>query len=329
MKRREFITILGGAAVAWPMAARAQQPAMPVIGFIDLRGAVETSRERMAAFHRGLAETGYVEGRNVAIEYRLAEGQNDRLPALAADLVRRQVAVIVSPGTTAATLAIKAATQTIPIVFATGGDPVELGLARTLSRPGGNITGATFLDAEVAAKRLQLLHEVVPAAELIAVLVNPANAGYSEAETKKLQVAARVLGVRLQVLNTSDPSEFEGAFATLLGERAGALLVISDALFNNHPGELVALAARYSVPAIYSSREHTTAGGLMSYAASIIDAWHLVGIYTGRILNGEKAADLPVQQSTKVELVINLRTAKALGLAIPETLLATADMVIE
>jgi putative tryptophan/tyrosine transport system substrate-binding protein len=276
-----------------------------------------------------LAETGYVEGRNVAIEYRLAQGQNDRLPALAADLVRRQVAVIASPGSTAAALATKAATRTIPIVFVTGGDPVELGLVRALNRPGGNLTGATFLDVEVAAKRLELLHEVLPAAELIAVLVNPTNPGYSEVETKKLQVAARVLGVRLRVLNTSDPSEFEGAFATLGRERAGGLMVVGDALFNDHPDQLVALAARYSLPAMYSSREYMMAGGLMSYGASIIDAWHLAGTYTGRILNGEKAADLPVQQSTKVELIINLKIAKALGLAIPETLLATADEVIQ
>jgi putative tryptophan/tyrosine transport system substrate-binding protein len=239
------------------------------------------------------------------------------------------VAVIASPGSTAAALATRAATQTIPIVFVTGGDPVELGLVRALNRPGGNLTGATFLDVEAAAKRLELLREVVPAAELIAVLVNPANPGYSEVETKRLRVAARVLGVRLQVMNTSGPSEFEEAFATLGRARAGGLMVVGDALFNDHPDQLVALAARYSLPAMYSSREHTMAGGLMSYGASIIDAWHLAGTYTGRILNGEKAADLPVQQSTKVELIINLKTAKALGLTIPETLLATADEVIQ
>jgi putative tryptophan/tyrosine transport system substrate-binding protein len=327
MKRREFITLLGSAAAAWPLVARAQE-AMPVIGFIDPLS-LETTREKVAAFHRGLAERGYVEGRNVAIEYRWAEGQTDRLPALAADLVYRQVAVIATPGATAATLAARAATQTIPIVFVAGGDPVELGLVRSLNRPGGNLTGVAFLATEVAAKRLELLHELVPAATSIAVLVNPTNPVAAEGQKKVIQVAARVLGLRLLILNASSQSDIGAAFATLVRERAGALVIGTESFFTAHRDQIIALAARYEVPTIEDSREFTAAGGLMAYGSSIIDAWHLAGTYTGRILMGAKPADLPVQQATKVELFINLRVAKALGLSVPLPLLARADEVIE
>ncbi len=325
MRRRQFIALLG-TAVAWPLAARAQQPAVPVIGFLN-PGSLETTRN-VAALHRGLSETGYFEGRNLAIEYRWAEDRLDRLPALAADLVRRQVAVIVAWPTPAA-LAAKAATKSIPIVFATGADPVEIGLVASLNRPGGNLTGMSNLDAAVVAKRLALLHELMPTATSIAYLVNPSNAVFAEAETRELEDAARTLGVRLLILKASDPSEFEAAFATLVLERAGGLVVGSDSLFSRHSDQLVALAARHRVPAMYAYRETTAAGGLMSYGTDFPDAYRKVGLYTGRILKGDKPADLPVQQPTKFELVINLKTAKALGLSIPETLLATADEVIQ
>jgi putative ABC transport system substrate-binding protein len=326
VKRREFIALMGGAA-AWPLAAHAQQPAMPVIGFLHPE-ALETIREFVAAFHRGLADTGHVEGRNVTVEYRWAEGQNDRLPVLAAELARRRVAAIAAPGSTPAALAAKAATKTIPIVFAVGTDPVEIGLVASLNRPGGNLTGVTNLVVEVTAKCLEVLHEMVPAATQIAFLVNPTNPA-SDGILREGQAAARVLGLRLLVLNASDPSEIEAAFATLARERAGALLVGQDALFSSRRDQLVALVARHAVPAIYQFREYAAAGGLMSYGTSDSDRYRQVGVYTGRILKGEKPADLPVQQSTKIELAINMKTAKALGLTFPLNLLGRADEVIE
>jgi putative ABC transport system substrate-binding protein len=326
MKRRGFITLLGG-AVAWPLAARAQQQAMPVIGFLNPTSP-ETRRELIAAFYQGLAESGYVEGRNVAIEYRWAKGQNDRLPAMAADLVQQRVAVIVLDGTATA-LAAKAATQTIPIVFIVGADPVELGLVASLGRPGGNMTGVVALSLGTAAKRLQLLHELVPAVADIAFLRNPTNPYYAALETTELQAAAGVLGLRLLLLNASNPGEIEVAFANLVAQRAGAFLLCTDPFFMAARDQLVALASRHAVPAIYPFREDAVAGGLISYGTSLPDAFHLVGGYTGRILSGNKPADLPVQQVTKMEMVINLKTAKALGLTIPDKLLALADEVIE
>jgi putative ABC transport system substrate-binding protein len=325
MNRREFIAGLGG-AVAWPLTARAQQPGMPVIGYLDA-GSLETRRDAVAAFHRGLSETGYVEGRNVAVEYRWAEDHLDRLPALAADLVRRQVAVVVALPVPSA-LAAKAATKSIPIVFQVGVDPVEVGLVASLNRPGGNLTGIYNLNTAVVAKRLQLLHELVPAATSIAFLVNPTNAVAAETQTRELQAAARILGVRLLILNASDQDEFDAAFATLVRERAGGLVVGSGPLFVNHTDQLVALAARHRMPVIYTGRA-TAAGGLMSYGTDFPDLYRQVGVYIGRILKGEKPDDLPVQQVTKIQLAINMKTANSLGLTIPETLLATADEVIQ
>jgi putative tryptophan/tyrosine transport system substrate-binding protein len=325
MRRREFIAGLGGAA-AWPLAARAQQRAMPVIGYLGI-GSLEELREYLAVFYRALAETGYVEGRNVAIEYRWAEGRNDRLPALAADLVRRRVAVIVASGSPAA-LAAKEATPTIPIVFNSGRDPVEFGLVKSLNRPGGNLTGATGLYLEVVAKRLELLHELVPAVGLIAVLVYPATP-LTEAETQELQIAARVLGVRLLILNASNQSDIEMAFETLVRERAGALVISGDVVLSVNGDQIVALAARHAIPAISAYHEFTAAGGLLAYGTPLTDTGRVAGNYTGRILKGEKPADLPVQQVTKVELIINMKTAKALGLTFPLTLLGRADAVIE
>jgi putative tryptophan/tyrosine transport system substrate-binding protein len=327
MRRREFIAGLGGAA-AWSLAARAQQSAMPVIGFLH-NASPETSRERIASFHRGLAETGYVEGQTVAIEYRWAQGQSDRLAALAADLVRRKVAVIATPGYTQSALVAKAATQTIPIVFLLGADPVEIGLVASLNRPGGNLTGVSMLNSEFVGKLLGMMHELVPAAKSIALLVNPTNPSYAAVETREALLAARVLGVRSRILNASRPSEIEAAFANLVQQQTDALFVGADNFFSSQQDQLVALAARYAIPTIYQFREFTAAGGLMSYGPSNTEAYRIVGVYTGRILKGEKPADLPVQQVTKIELVINLKTAKALGLTIPETLLATADEVIQ
>jgi putative ABC transport system substrate-binding protein len=326
MKRRMFIAGLGSAA-AWPVVAQAKQLTVPVVGYLDA-GNLDRARERFAHVQRGLSDTGYVEGRNLAIEYRHADDHSDRLPSLADDLVRRGVAIIVTLGT-AVVFPAKAATKSIPIVFATGTDPVETGLVASLNRPGGNLTGVYNLNTTVVAKRLELLHELVPTATSIAYLVNPTNPVYAEAETRELQVAARTLGVRLLILKASDPSEFEAAFAALGHDKAGGLVASGEALFFRYSGQLVELAARHEVPAIYSFRDNTAAGGLMSYGTDLFGAWRQVGVYTGRILKGEKPADLPVQQVTKLELIINLKTAKALGLTIPETLLATADEVIQ
>jgi ABC-type uncharacterized transport system substrate-binding protein len=327
VKRREFITLVGGAAVTWPLAARAQQPAMPVIGFVNPASAKSFARP-LSAFLKGLGETGYVEGQNVVIEYRWAEGQNDRLPSFVADLIQRKVNVIAATSTPAA-IAAKAATTTIPIVFTTADDPVRLGLVPSLNRPSGNVTGATQATVEVAPKQLQLLHELVPTASVMALLVNPANPTLAESNTKELQAAARTLGLELHVLNASTERDFDGVFAKLIQLRAGGLVIGSDPFFTSRTEQLAALSVRHAVPAVYHWREFAVAGGLLSYGAAVTDGYRLAGNYTGRILKGDKPADLPVQQVTKVELYINQKTAKALGLTVPQALLSRADDVIE
>jgi putative ABC transport system substrate-binding protein len=325
IRRREFIFALGGAAAAWPLAARAQQPAIPVIGFLN-SGTPEGYAQMVAAFHQGLKELGYVVGENVAIEFRWARGQYDRLPSLATELVRLNVAVIVGNATPA--LAAKGAMTVIPIVFSTPGDPVELGLVASLNRPGGNLTGVSSLSAELGPKRLELLHELLPMAKIVAAFVNP-NGRNSASQSRELRAAAATLGLQLHVLPASTERDFDAAFSTALRLRAGALVITADPLFNSSSEQLAALALRHAMPAIFQYREFAVAGGLISYGGSITDQWRLVGLYTGRVLRGQKPADLPVQQSTKIELVLNMKVAKALGITFPLALLGRADEVIE
>jgi putative ABC transport system substrate-binding protein len=328
MRRRNFLALVGGAAIGWSFAARAQQPAMPVIGLLG-SASPDLWTSRLSAFRQGLSETDYIEGRNVAIEYRWAEGRNDRLPDLAADLVQRRVNVIAAVGSTPAALAAKAATTTIPIVFELAADPVELGLVASLARPGANITGVTTLNAEVEPKRLELLHGMVPGARRIAFLVNPTNPTVAESSRKVMQASADRLGVQLDVLQASTISDFDAVFERIAHLQDGALAIGADAFFTSHLQELANLAFRRAVPAAYQFREFAAAGGLFSYGASLTDTFRLAGNYAGRIIKGDKAADLPVQQATKVELTINLKTAKALGLTLPLPLLGRADEVIE
>ena len=327
MKRREFITLIGGAAAAWPPAARAQQPAMPVVGFLH-PSSPEAAANSLTAFRRGLQESGYVEGNNVAIEYRWAENRIDRLPEMAAGLVRHQVAVIVTPGSTAAPLAAKAATKTIPIVFSVGTDPVKLDLVDSLNRPGGNATGVSYFTQELGPKRLGLLRELIPGDADVIVLANPRNAA-TDLAVRDMQIAVSTIGQQITVLNASDSREIDTAFTTMVQKRAPALLIIADALFTSRRFQLVTLATRHAIPAIYTSREFAEVGGLMSYGANLRDISRQVGAYTGRILKGAKPVDLPVVQPAKIEFVINLQTARALRLEVPPTLLARADEVIE
>jgi putative ABC transport system substrate-binding protein len=327
IRRRDFITLLGGAAAAWPLAARAQQPTVPVIGFLG-SGSADGFTGRVAAFHRGLGETGYVEGRNVAIEYRWANNVYDRLPELAADLVRRQVAVIVTTNSTPTARAAKAATTTIPIVFALGADPVEIGLVESMNRPGGNITGITGLGVELGPKRLELLHELLPDARDIATLINP-KSPVAEKQARNLDTAARALGLRMHVLHASTEQEFGTAFATLAERRAAGLMINIDPFFTSQTEQLATLTLNHAVPAIFVYREFAAAGGLMSYGGSFTETSRMLGIYSGRILKGEKPANLPVQQVTKVEMFLNLKTAKRLGITVPLPLSGRADEVIE
>jgi len=327
MKRREFITLVAGAASTWPLAAHAQQPAMPVIGFIR-DGSAEGNARYVAGFRKGLSETGYVEGQNVTVEYHWLEGKYDRLPELLADLVRRQVAVIATPNTMPA-LAAKAATATTPIVFLVGDDPVELGLVASLAKPGGNVTGINILAAEVVAKRLRLLHDLLPNAVRIAVLVNPGNASVAKTTVQDVQKAAPTMGLQSQIINATSIGEIDAAFATFARERPDALFVAPEGLFTSRRVQLVTLATRDRIPATYPNRDYVEVGGLMSYGPDFADMFRQVGVYTGSILKGIKPAELPVLQSTKFEFVINLTTAKALGLTIPAGVISIADEVIE
>jgi putative ABC transport system substrate-binding protein len=326
MRRREFISLLGGAA-AWPVAARAQQPAMPVIGFLG-SGTLNAYAAYVTAFGEGLGQTGYVEGRNVAIEYRWAEGQYDQMPALVADFLRHKTAVIAVTGSTAAVQAAKAATQTIPIVFAIGADPVKFGLVASMNRPGSNVTGVSFLANLLVAKQVEVLHELIPAATILGFLVNPNNPN-AESDTNNARIAADTLSCKLVVVTAHKGDEVESAFAIFTQERANALLVSPDPLFSGLRDNLVALATRHALPTIYNAREYVSAGGLLSYGPDQASAYRQAGVYVGRILKGENPADLPVVQPTKFELFINLKTARALGLSVPPMLLARADEVIE
>jgi len=328
VRRRAFITLLGGAAATWPLAASAQQAAMPVVGFVNGRSQ-ETSVRLARAFREGLNETGYVEGQNVAVEYHWLEGKYDQLPALMADLVRRRVALIATPGSGPAALAARAATTTIPIVFGVAQDPVQLGLVASLARPGGNATGINMFNSDIAAKRLGLLHDLVPKAVRIAVLVNPGNTSTAEATLRDIPEAARALGLQVVVLNASTSREIEEAFATLARDRADALFVAPDGFLISRRVQFATLATRHGVPTAYGVREHVEAGGLMSYGTYILDTYRQAGVYTGQILKGAKPADLPVLQSTKFEFVINLQTARALGIDVPNALQLLADEVIE
>jgi putative ABC transport system substrate-binding protein len=327
IRRREFIFTLGGAAAAWPLAAHAQQPAMPVIGFLNA-DSPQRYGQPLSAFLKGLGETGYVDGRNVAIEYRWAEGRYDRLPAMATDLVHRQVTVIAATSTAAA-LAAKAATTTIPIVFEMGSDPVRLGLINSLNRPDGNITGVTQLNWEVIPKRLELLHELLPTARVMALLVNPTDSVYAEMQSRAVLAAAHTLGLEIHVLNASTEDDFDSVFANVGHLRAGGLVIGGGAFFYSRIKQLAALAIRHAVPAVFQSREFVAAGGLLSYGSEVTDAYRLAGVYTGRVLKGDRLADLPILQATKVELFINLKTAKALGITVPLPLSGRADEVLE
>jgi putative ABC transport system substrate-binding protein len=326
MKRRTFITLLGGAA-AWPLGAFAQQPALPVIGFLNSASG-DLFRQFVRAFHQGLSETGYVEGRNVAVEYRWAEGQYERLPALAADLVRRQVKVIAATGGNPSALAAKAATTTIPIVFNMGDDPVKAGVVASLNRPGGNLTGVSMLNTELQQKQLEVLHELIPSATNVGLLINPTGPN-TESVSTLAQAAARALGLQMHIVHASTEPDLDAVLARLQQLQVGALMIGPDPFFTSRLQQLAALSIRHSMPAIYSNREFPVAGGLMNYGISITDVYRMIGVYTGRLLKGEKPANLPVQQVTKVELIINLKTAKSLGLNVPLPLLARADEVIE
>jgi putative ABC transport system substrate-binding protein len=329
VKRRDFITLIGGAAAAWPLAARAQQPTVPVVGFLSPVSRGEGIRNRLTAFHGGLAQAGYVEGRNVAIEYRWAEGRFDLFPELAADLVRRKVSVIVAPGAEAGARAAKAATSTIPIVFGVAEDPVRMGLVMSLARPGGNATGINFLSAELVAKRVGLLRELLPGITRLGALINPSDAERAESVSSEVQAAARSMGQHVHVLKAGTSDEIDEAFATFGRERIEALFVGPDPFFNSRRVQLALMAVRHALPAIYGSREYVEAGGLMGYSSNLVDMFREVGVYAGKILKGAKPADLPVVQSSKFELVINRQAAKAIGLTIPDKLLVAADEVIE
>jgi putative ABC transport system substrate-binding protein len=327
MKRREFFTLMGGAAAEWPLAAHAQQPALPLIGFVN-SSSLQAYEPQLAAFLKGLGDAGYVVGRNVAIEYRWADGEHDRLPSLVADLIKRRVAVIVAT-TTPAALAVKAATTTIPVVFETGADPITVGLVASLNHPGGNFTGVTQTNAEITPKRLQLLHELLPMAKVFVLLVNPSDPANAERNRQEVQAAASSLGLQLHILDIRSDADIDQAFEKLVKMQASGVVVGSGPFFVSRTEKLAALGARHAVPIIYEFRRFAAAGGLISYGSEITEAYRLTGTYTGRILKGDKPADLPVQQATRVELIINLRTAKALGIAVPNTIVGRADEVIE